>query len=87
MEQSVEQNMEQNMEQSVAQSMEETNAVTTQFDGIISSISLFRNQLTALQQQLRLLQRAVTKEVNTLKKESIKKKAKGSRKPSGFAKP
>ena len=69
------------------QNMEEADTITTQFDGIISSISLFRNQLTDLQKQLRVLQRSVTKEVNTLKKESVKKKVKGNRKPSGFAKP
>ena len=61
--------------------------VSSQFDGIITSLSLFRTQITALQQQLRILERSVTKEVKSLKKDALKKKAKVSRKPSGFAKP
>ena len=67
--------------------MAEESIITTQFDGIIISLSAFRTQITALQHQLRVLERSVTKEVKTLKKESSKKKSKVARKPSGFAKP
>ena len=66
---------------------EETSSLTTKFDGIVNSLSNFRSQITSLQQQLRVLEKCVTKEVNTLKKEANKKKLKTSRKPSGFAKP
>ena len=63
------------------------NLLTAQFDTMVETISTFRSQLTGLQQQLRVLQKSVNKEVNTLKKNANKKKIKGSRKPSGFAKP
>ena len=67
--------------------MDTENTLTTQFDGIIVTLSAFRTQITALQHQLRVLEKSVTKEVKTLQKDSIKKKSKGNRKPSGFAKP
>lgn len=63
------------------------NSVTIQFDGIITSLSTFRTQITALQHQLRVLEKSVTKEFKTLQKDANKKKSKGNRKPSGFAKP
>ena len=66
---------------------EEENTLTTQFDGIVTTLSAFRTQITALQHQLRVLERSVTKEVKTLRKDALKKKAKVARKPSGFAKP
>ena len=65
----------------------EENTITTQFDGIVTTLSAFRTQITALQHQLRVLERSVTKEVKTLRKDAIKKNAKVARKPSGFAKP
>ena len=67
--------------------MEPQEVIGTQFDTIVSSLSTFRVQITALQHQLRVLERSVTKEVKNLKKESDKKKNKLPRKPSGFAKP
>jgi len=67
--------------------MEPSEVIGTQFDTIVSSLSTFRVQITALQHQLRVLERSVTKEVKNLKKESDKKKNKLPRKPSGFAKP
>ena len=67
--------------------MEPPEVIGTQFDTIVSSLSTFRVQITALQHQLRVLERSVTKEVKNLKKESDKKKNKLPRKPSGFAKP
>lgn len=65
---------------------EENEVLTTQFDNIITSLSTFRTQITALQHQLRVLERSVTKEVKNLKKDTEKKKSRVSRKPSGFAK-
>ena len=67
--------------------METPEVIGTQFNTIVSSLSTFRVQITALQHQLRVLERSVTKEVKNLKKESDKKKNKLPRKPSGFAKP
>jgi chromatin remodeling complex protein RSC6 len=67
--------------------METPEVIGTQFNTIVSSLSSFRVQITALQHQLRVLERSVTKEVKNLKKESDKKKNKLPRKPSGFAKP
>ena len=67
--------------------MAEENTLTTQFDGIVTTLSTFKTQLTALQHQLRVLERSVNKEVKILKKDSNKKKSKVARKPSGFAKP
>jgi len=63
------------------------NSVTIQFDGIITSLSTFRTQITALQHQLRVLEKSVTKEFKLIEKNTNKKKSKGNRKPSGFAKP
>jgi chromatin remodeling complex protein RSC6 len=68
--------------------VDEVSQVTTQFDGIVSTLSAFRSQITLLQQQLRSLEKAVSKEFRGLKKEAAKKKQqKGNRKPSGFAVP
>lgn len=61
--------------------------ILNQFDSIIDSLSVFRNQINLLQQQLRNLEKSVRKEVKTLKKVAQKNKNKGNRKPSGFANP
>jgi|TARA_R110002073_G_scaffold273256_5_gene436745 chromatin remodeling complex protein RSC6 len=66
---------------------EEVDQVTTQFDGVLTSLTTFRSQITALQQQLRGLEKTVRKEMKSLRKEAAKNKHKGNRKPSGFAKP
>jgi chromatin remodeling complex protein RSC6 len=51
------------------------------------SLSTFKTQVTALQQQLRALEKATHRQVKELKKESSKSKNRGNRAPSGFAKP
>lgn len=61
--------------------------ILNQFDSIIDSLSIFRNQINLLQQQLRNLEKSVKKEVKSLKKAAVKNKNKGNRKPSGFANP
>lgn len=61
--------------------------ILNQFDSIIESLSVFRNQINLLQQQLRNLEKSVRKEVKSLKKVAHKNKNKGNRKPSGFANP
>jgi len=61
--------------------------ILNQFETIIDSLSIFRNQINLLQSQLRNLEKSVKKEVKTLKKAAVKNKNKGNRKPSGFANP
>jgi chromatin remodeling complex protein RSC6 len=63
--------------------------ICEQFEGIISSLSNFKIQMNALQQQLKTLEKSVKKQMTGLQKEITKNKNKnkGNRKPSGFAKP
>jgi chromatin remodeling complex protein RSC6 len=65
----------------------EIDHVSTQFDGLLTGLSTFRTQITALQQQLRGLEKTVKRELKGLHKEVEKNKRRGNRKPSGFAKP
>ena len=66
---------------------EETHNICKQFEGIINNFSLFKGQINSLQQQLKVLEKTVKKQMKTLKKDATKNKNKGNRKPSGFAKP
>ena len=66
---------------------EEPNLISQQFEGLLTSLSTFRGQITSLQQQLRVLEKQVTKEVKHAKKIAAKHKNRGNRKPSGFARP
>ena len=66
---------------------EEKNNISEQFEGIINSLGLFKSQINSLQQQLRVLEKTVKKQMKILKKDVTKNKNKGIRKPSGFAKP
>ena len=66
---------------------EEPDQIGIQFDGIVQTLSTFRQSITALQTQIRGLEKCVRKEMKTLKKEASKNRNKGNRKPSGFAKP
>ena len=58
-----------------------------QFENIVNGISLFRVQINSLQQQMRILEKNVKKEIKTLKNESEKMKKKCNKQPSGIAKP
>ena len=58
-----------------------------QFEGIIQTLSVFRQSITALQTQIRGLEKSVRKEMKSLQKEAAKNRNKGNRRPSGFAKP
>lgn len=51
------------------------------------ALSGLRVQVTAIQQQLRQLDKVTRKEMRQLEKDVQKSKNKGNRKPSGFAKP
>jgi chromatin remodeling complex protein RSC6 len=58
-----------------------------QFEGIIQTLSTFRCTITALQAQIRGLEKSVRREMKSLQKEAAKNRNKGNRRPSGFAKP
>jgi len=58
-----------------------------QFDTINNSLSVFKTQITSIQNQLRLLEKNLKKQLKGLQKEVEKKQKKGNRKPSGFARP
>lgn len=63
--------------------------ICEQFEGIIDCLSNFKLQMSALQQQLKILEKTVKKQMTSLQKEITKNKNKnkGIRNPSGFAKP
>ena len=72
---------------SEAPAEETTDHIGKQFEGIIQTLSTFRQSITALQTQIRGLEKSVRKEMKTLQKEAAKNRNKGNRRPSGFAKP
>ena len=63
----------------------EINYIQTKFDGIFGSLSTFKTQISSLQQQLKLLEKDVVKELNAANKIIEKANNKPKRKPSGFA--
>ena len=58
-----------------------------QFDNIINNLGDFRCQVNSIQQQIKLLEKNVKKQMKGLKKDIVKNKIKGNKKPSGFARP
>jgi chromatin remodeling complex protein RSC6 len=58
-----------------------------QFESIMEHMVLFKSQIGLIQTQFKGLEKNVRKQMNSLKKVSLKNKNKGNRKPSGFAKP
>ena len=72
---------------SVSDVEDKPDVIGEQFDGVLNTLSTFRQSITALQTQIRGLERTVRKEMKTLHKEAAKNRNKGNRKPSGFAKP
>ena len=73
---------------SAADVVVEPDVVKSHFDTVISTITAFKTQIGSLQQQLKVLEKTVSKEIKALRKEVNKKKQKVvNRKPSGFAKP
>lgn len=65
----------------------EVDILGKQFEGVLTTLGTFRQSITALQSQIRILEKQVRKEMKSLRKEASRNKAKGNRKPSGFAKP
>lgn len=66
---------------------QETSQLTEQFCGILTTLSSFRSQITMLQNQVRSLEKNVSKQMRQYERETKKNKNKGNRKPSGFAVP
>jgi chromatin remodeling complex protein RSC6 len=62
-----------------------TNNIDNQFSAVLSTLSQFKTQITALSTQLKGLEKTVKKEIKQQKKVIVKKQTKGNRKPSGFA--
>ena len=62
-------------------------SVTSQFDNILLTLSGLRQNITAVQNEIRTLERTIKKEIKGYKKQTEKNKTKGNRKPSGFARP
>ena len=58
-----------------------------QFEELVSSLALVKNQIGNIQQGIKQLEKNIKKQIKGLKKETNKNKNKGNRKPSGFAKP
>jgi len=61
--------------------------VFSQFEKLISELNTTKGQITGIQQNIKLLEKSVKKQMKGLKKEVVKTKNKGNRQPSGFAKP
>jgi len=62
-------------------------AIKDEFSGVLTTLSAFRQQITMLQNQVRGLEKHVSKQMKSLQREAKKNKNKGNRKPSGFAVP
>ena len=63
----------------------EINYIEQKFNGIFSSLNTFKLQITTLQQQVKILEKNVTKELNIANK-IIENKKSTKTKPSGFGK-
>lgn len=72
-------------EQEAIPEVVEDSQIDNQFTSILSTLSQFKVQITALSNQLKGLEKTVKKEIKHHKKEVTKKMSKGNRKPSGFA--
>lgn len=66
---------------------ETLSSIFEDFENIIDKLSSFKLEITTFQQQLKTIEKKVKKEMKILKKAVNKKKNKGNKAPSGFAKP
>jgi len=66
---------------------ESLNTILDQFVIINNSLTLFKMQISTLQQHVKTVEKNVKKELKTVTKNSPKDKPKSTRLPSGFAKP
>ena len=65
----------------------DTSPLSGQVQTVLQALAGFRTQITAIQGQVRLLEKTFTKELKSYKREANKQKTRAPRKPSGFAKP
>ena len=75
------------MSNTVLKSPTQLSVITENFSQLLGTISAFRSQLTLLQNQVRDIEKNSKKYIKQLEKELAKRKPKGNRKPSGFARP
>ena len=66
-------------------SQNEIKYIEEKFNGIFSSLNTYKVQINSLQQQVKVLEKHVVKELNNANKIIEKNKNKAKRKPSGFA--
>ena len=66
-------------------SSNEINYIEQKFNGIFTSLNTYKLQLSSLQQQVKMLEKHVIKELNVANKIIEKNNNKVKRKPSGFA--
>jgi len=64
--------------------MSNDDVVSDKFDNVIQTLTTFKKSITELQNQIKVLEKTVKKEIKVSKKERA---SKNPRKPSGFAKP
>ena len=70
------------------ETVETMDALSEAFNNINDSITLFKMQLSTLQQKIKNVEKQVKKELKVVKKtQAIQSKPKGKKAPSGFAKP
>jgi chromatin remodeling complex protein RSC6 len=77
-------NKNQNIEDNSSESLSE---ILNQFTNINDSLTLFKMQLSTLQQKVKNVEKNVRKELKNIKKHKNNDKVKNKRAPSGFAKP
>ncbi len=65
----------------------DTDHIFKQFSTINDTLTLFKMQISTLQQHVKTVEKNVRKELKTVQKEKQKEAEKVPRKPSGFAKP
>lgn len=65
----------------------ENNSINVIFSSILDSICDFKNSITILQNQVKLLEKKSNKKIRKLERELEKKKKNRKKNPSGFAKP
>lgn len=66
---------------------ESLNDILKQFSHINDNLTLFKMQISTLQQKVKNVEKNVKKELKNIKKIKINEKPKSKRAPSGFAKP
>ena len=67
--------------------IESKSSLEIQFDELLKSLSNIKPQITSIQNQIKIVERNVNKEIKQFKKIIEKKRSKVKREPSGFAKP